>query len=99
MKSRRLIGFHGLIFGHRVEVYAGNDWQYVAHFQANKEPILKYRSEFILTLSKRVAESDHSHAGWNPPNKGTFGKLIENSLSHRVVDVFGQWQLHYRISS
>lgn len=64
--SRLLHGVHRLTCGLLVQVDTGNRGQGVFEFQAHQNPMLESRTQFLLTLAKRLGERDHTAAGRRP---------------------------------
>jgi len=63
MNARRLQGIHRLTRGFLIQVNIPDDWQTMAEFEADKNPILKRGPEFFFTSFERRGEGKYAWAG------------------------------------
>src|SRR5260370_9605019 len=85
MNSRRLQGIHRLTRGFLIQVNIPDDWQTMAEFEADKNPILKRGPELFFTSFERLGKGKYAWAGGGTSREGIILKLIVERLSHRQL--------------
>jgi hypothetical protein len=67
--SRRLQGVHRLTGRLLVEINARNNWQRMAQFETDENPVLQSGAKLILALLQCVTKCNNPFAYWNPATK------------------------------
>ena len=93
MKSRRLSGRHPAMLN-LVQINASENRKFVTQPQADKNPILQTRAQFVLTLAKRLAERDDAFKFRNLARERTVFELVVSGQFHRRFDIGCEWKRH-----